>query len=144
MKPKSGSGYRLAVGATLATTFLLVWVIGAVGLIGAEGNPADRMYAGVLGVALAGSLLARSRPERMVRAMLATAIAQAAVAVIALIRGEHHAPVTSVGEILGANALFVALWVGSAWLFLRAARQRRTAASQPSAPGRSRDGSPTG
>lgn len=129
MRMKAASAYRFAIGVSLATALLLVWVIGAVGLIGAEGNPADRMYGGVLAVGVIGAFLARFRPRGMTRALLATALAQAAVAVVALLNGEHHSPVTSVPEILGSNALFVALWVGSARLFRRAARERRPAAA---------------
>jgi hypothetical protein len=119
--------YRFAVGVALAAAFILVWAIGAVGVIGAEGNPADRMYAGVLAVGIAGAVVARFRPAGMARALLATALAQAAVAAIALIGGEHRGPATSVLEILGVNAFFVALFVGSAWLFRRAARKQPAA-----------------
>ena len=121
MRDAKMSRYRLAVGAALATALLLVWVIGAVGLIGAEGNPADWMYAGVLAVGLVGALLARFRPEGMSRALFATALAQASVAAIALINGEHRAAVTSVPEIVLSNGFFAALWTGSGWLFRSAA-----------------------
>src|SRR5690606_34809420 len=60
--------YRAAVGVALATAFILVWVNGAVGVIGDEDNPANSMYAGVLAVALIGSVLARLRPWGMARA----------------------------------------------------------------------------
>jgi hypothetical protein len=44
--------------------------------------------------------------------------------VIALIARKHQAPVSSVSEILGLNGLFVALFIGSAWLFWNAARKQ--------------------
>ena len=113
--------YRFAVGASLATALLLVWVIGAVGLIGVEGDPFDRIYAGVLAVGGVGALIARFRPGGMARALVATAVAQALVVVIALIVGKQHVPVSSVREIVLSNAFFVALWLGSARLFRRAA-----------------------
>lgn len=122
------STYRLAVGAACATAIILVWVIGAVGLVGVEGDPADLMYAGVLAVGLVGALIARFRPEGMAAALVATASAQALVAVIALIAGKHQAAVSSVPEILISNAFFVALWLGSAGLFRSAAQERRLAA----------------
>ena len=43
---------------------------------------------------------------------------------IALIAGKHQAPISSVFEILGLNGLFVALFIGSAWLFRHAARKQ--------------------
>ena len=64
-----GSAYRYAAGVALAATFLLVWVNGAVGIIGAEGNDANLMFFGVLATGLIGALLARFRPVGMSRAV---------------------------------------------------------------------------
>jgi hypothetical protein len=113
--------YRAAVGVALAAAFMLVWLVGAVGVLGEEGDRADLMYAGVLAVGVLGAVIARFRPDGMARALLATALAQALVAVIALIAGKHEASITSMPELLGLNGLFCALFVGSAWLFRRAA-----------------------
>ena len=66
------------------------------------------MYVGVLAVGVVGAVIARFRPNGMARALLATALAQALVAVIALIAGKHQLPLSSVSEILGLNGLFVA------------------------------------
>lgn len=125
----TNSAYRLALGAALLTAFLLVWVIGAVGLIGAEGDPADRMYIGVLAIAAVGALIARFQPLGMARALVATACGQALVAAVALLIGRHEAAVSSVAEIVIANGVFAALWLGSAGLFRSAARERRAAAA---------------
>ena len=38
---------RFALGLALATAFILVWLIGTVGVIGAEGDLFDLMYFGV-------------------------------------------------------------------------------------------------
>ena len=66
---ETSTAKRLAIGATFATAILLMWVIGAVGLIGAEGNPADRMYAGVIAIAAVGALITRLRPAGMTRVL---------------------------------------------------------------------------
>lgn len=123
--------YRAAVGVALAAAFILLWLMGAVGIIGVEGDRADLMYLGVLAVGLIGALIARFRPQGMARALLATALAQALVAVIALVAGMPRDPVTSVPELVGLNGLFVALFVGSAWLFRHAARQQLSADAAP-------------
>ena len=81
------SAYRSAVGVALAAVFILVWVNGAVGIIGSEDNDANLMYYGVLAVGLIGAFVARFQPRGMARALFATALAQALVAVIALIAG---------------------------------------------------------
>ena len=120
---KSGDiTYRAAAGVAVAAVLILIWLVGAVGVIGEEGDRADLMYGGVLAVGIVGAVIARFRPLGMARALLATAIAQALVAVIALIAGKHQAPISSVFEILGLNGFFVALFIGSAWLFRHAAR----------------------
>ena len=119
--------YKWAVGVALATAFILVWVIGAVGVLGADGDPADLMYIGVLAVGIIGAIIARFQPHGMARALFATALAQALVAVIALIAGLQHAPYMSVSEILGLNGFFVALFLGSAGLFRKVAREQTPA-----------------
>ncbi len=116
------SAYRFAVGAALAAAFLLVWVNGAVGLIGSEGNPANLMYAGVLAVALAGAVGARFEPLGMARAMFTTAAAQALVATIAIVYG-LGAPASGPVELVATNGFWVAMWLASAWLFRKAAVQ---------------------
>jgi hypothetical protein len=123
--------HRAAVVVALAAAILLVWISLAVGIIGVEGDSADLMYVGVLAVGVIGAIIARFQPHGMARALLATALAQALVAVIALIAGKHEEPVTSVAELVGLNAFFVALFIGSAWLFQRAARQQPPAGAGP-------------
>jgi GNAT superfamily N-acetyltransferase len=113
----TGNGaYRAAVGVALAAAFVLVWMNLAVGVIGTEDNPAKLMYGGVLAVGIIGAVVARFRPHGMARALVATALAQASVAVIALIGGLGHA--------LVLTGIFVALWLTSAWLFRKAAREQ--------------------
>jgi hypothetical protein len=115
--------YRAAVGVALATAFILVWMNLAVGIIGSEENPANWMYSGVLAVGLMGAILARFQPQGMARALVGTALAQALVAVIALIAGW--------GNALILTGLFVALWLTSARLFRKAAREQSPAGAAP-------------
>lgn len=107
---------RLAAGLALFTALFLVWSSLAVGIIG-DGGSADLMYASVLTVGIIGTIRARFRPEGMAQALFATAIAQAAVAAIALVAG-LGTPL----EIVLVNGFFITLFVVSALLFRRAAR----------------------
>lgn len=118
----SNSAYRVAAGVAVASALLLVWVNLAVGLIGAEDNPANLMYLGVLVVGVVGAVSARFRPDGMARTLFAMALALTLVAVIALLGG-LGLPESAPAEILGVNALFIGLFVSSALLFRRAARQ---------------------
>jgi hypothetical protein len=115
--------YRAAVAVALAAAFILIWMNLAVGIIGTEDNPANLMYGGVLVVGIIGAVIARFRPDGMARALFAAALAQAVVAAIALIAG-MQSPVSPAIEILGLNGFFAALWLGSAWLFRKAARKQ--------------------
>ena len=119
--------YRLAVGVALAAAFLLVGINLAVGIIGAEDNPANMMYFGVLAVGFFGAIIARFKPRGMAYALFATALTHALVVVIVLIIGMHLALYSSVGKILGPNGFFLLLWIGSAWLFRKAAREQTPA-----------------
>ncbi len=115
--------YRAAVGVAVAAAFILVWINLAVGIIGTEGNTANLMYAGVLAIAILGAIIARFQPSGMARALVATALAQTLVAVIALISG--------LGSTLILTGFFVALWLLSARLFRKAAREQTPARAAP-------------
>lgn len=106
--------YRLAALAAIGTAFLLVWVNLAVGFIGDEGNPANLMFAGVLGTAAVGSAIARLRARGMAITMACTSIAQGAVGIIA--RDQDWA-------VLPATLVFMGAWLVSAGLFALAARR---------------------
>lgn len=113
IRKTANAAYKAGVSLALAAAFILVWVNGAVGIIGNEGNNANLMYYGVLAVGVIGALLARFEPKGMSRAMIATAVAQGLVFVIALVAGwGFTGPIT---------LLFLALWLGSAQLFNKAA-----------------------
>lgn len=126
----AGMAYRLAAVIAVATALVLAWGNLAVGLIGSENNPANLMYAGVIGVAIVGALVVRGRARGMSRALLATALAQALVAVIALAGGLGASEPPGRLGILILNGFFVALFALSGWLFARAAHhQARIAAT---------------
>lgn len=117
--------YRLAVGVALAAAFILIWVNGAVGIIGDESNDANVMYLGVLAVGFIGAIIARLRSHGMVRVLYATAFAQAVVAAIALIGGLGSTAANWPQDVLFLTGFFIALWLLSAWLFRNAARQQQ-------------------
>ena len=115
--------YRAALSVALAAAFILVWMNLAVGIIGSEDNPANLMYGGVLAVGIVGAVIARSRPLGMARAMVATAIVQALVFVIALVGGlGFTGPIT---------VFFAALWLISSWLFRKAVREQNAQGAMP-------------
>lgn len=115
--------YRAAAGLALAGVLLLVWINLAVGIIGAEDHPANLLYAGVLAVGFIGSLVARLRPLGMARTLLAMALAQVLVGLVAVL-ALPALPESGPVEIGMLTAFFAALFGASAWLFYRAAREQ--------------------
>jgi hypothetical protein len=126
--------YKVAVGLACATGFILLWINAAAGIIG--DGPVNLLYLGVLAVGFVGALIAHFHSRGMALALLATAIAQMFVPVIALMiwkagwqdllidPNSPHPPFhPGIAPVFGLNAVFAMLWIGSAWLFLRAARK---------------------
>jgi hypothetical protein len=118
---EQGRAYRSAIAVALAASFILVWLSLGVGIIGKDGDPANRMYFGVLAVGIIGAMVARLRADGMARALIAMALAQGLVAAIALIAG-LGLPWSGPVELVLLNGFFIAMFGGSAWLFRRAAR----------------------
>lgn len=116
--------YLSAAVIAVGTSFLLVWVNLAVGIIGSEGNPANLMFAGVILVALAGSVAARFRAAGMARAMFAAALAQAAVAALTWFAGWGASEPPGEVRILALIGFFVLPWLLAGGLFRVAARRQ--------------------
>ena len=123
MKNKS---YRIAVAVAVITSLVIMWANLAVGIIGTEDNSANWMFVGVLGVGAIGTIISRFKPFGMSLTLFATALTHALVILIALIAklgDQNNGPI----EILIPNLFFIALWIGSAWLFRNAhLSERRT------------------
>lgn len=114
------TAYRTAMGVALAASLMLVWLSLGVGIIGRDGDPSNVMYFGVLAVGIVGAIIARLQPHGMARALVAMALAQALVTMIALSAG-LGLPWSGPAEIVLLNGFFIALFIGSAWLFRRSA-----------------------
>lgn len=116
--------YRMGVGVALAASFLQVWINLAVGIVGSEDNPVNQGFYGVVVAAAACAFTARFQPAGMARAMLATAGVQAllAMAVATAPSTARDEPMGAIG-VLALSGAFAALWLISAALFHRSARQ---------------------
>ena len=116
----SKAAYRSGFAVAGATALFLLWGMGALGIVGVEGDPADLMYLAVLAIGLGGAIVAGLRPQEMARAMFVTAGATVLVGLVALALGKHRAEYSSVLEILGLTGMFAALFAASGMLFRRA------------------------
>ena len=114
--------YRGGAALALLTGFLLVWINGAVGMIGNEDNPANLVFGVIILMAIAGTIVAKAKAEGMVRAMAVAASAQAIVGLVVFARGiAANEPPGALGLLMLIEG-FAAMWLGSAMLFRRAAR----------------------
>lgn len=111
--------YRTAIGFALGAAFLLIWINGAVGIIGSENNPANLMYFAVLIVGIIGALITRLEAKGMVKTLFATALTQAFVPIIAFIIWKPDFTL-GVIQVFFLNTIFVLLFTISALLFRQA------------------------
>lgn len=110
------NAYRFAVGITVVSALLLIWINLAVGIIGNEENPANLVFTGVLLIGFLGSILSHFNPAGMSRTLFAMAIAQTLVSAITVLADWGHTFVV--------NGFFATLWALSALLFRKAHSQQ--------------------
>ena len=120
MRMRADWNYRLGGLGTLAAGFLLIWVNGAVGIVGDEGNPFNLLYLGVVVMVLGWGLATRFRASGMASATTVAAVLTGLVGVAGAYVGRAEPP-GPVG-ILAINAVFVAVFAGAAWLFRQGVR----------------------
>ena len=119
---KSGNKwYRGGVAVALATAFLLVWINGAVGVIGNEDNPANLMFMVVILMAIAGAVASRFEAAGMARAMFVAAAANGLICVIVAVNGLGATEPPGFPEVPILIAGFAVMWGLSALLFRQAA-----------------------
>ena len=114
----SNWAYRAGAACALAAGFLLVWINGAVGMIGSEGNPNNLLFGIVLLVALLGSVAARFRAASMALVMAAAGLVYILLVPIVVMRSD--VPVETREIVL--TLLFAGPWFVSAALFRKAAK----------------------
>lgn len=119
------TAYRLGAGLAVLVSFLLIWVNGAVGVIGDEDNPANLVFVAIIMIAAAGAIAARFEARGMARAMTIAFVLNAGVAVLTPVYswGAEEPPGT-----LGLTMLisgFATMWGLSAALLVKAAREDR-------------------
>jgi hypothetical protein len=109
--------YRTAASVALVTTFLLIWINGAVGIIG-DSN-INMFFALVPLVGLVGSAIARLQPKGMSYTLFAMAGVQLLIPIIAfIINTPDFTP--GVVQVFLLNGVFVMLFAGAGVGFGRA------------------------
>ncbi len=122
---KGGSmAYRLGAGLAVLVSFLLIWVNGAVGVIGDEDNPANLMFIAIIAIAASGAVAARFEARGMARAMTIAFVLNAAIAAAVPIYGWGADEHPAMPGLVALIAVFSMMWGLSAALFAKAARDR--------------------
>lgn len=122
------NAYWIGAGVAVAAGLLLVWINLAVGIVGSEENPVNQGFFGVVVAAAACAFTAQFAAAGMARAMLATAGVQAVLtlAVATAPSTVRDDPKGALG-VLMLSGFFVVLWLVSAALFQRSAREDQQA-----------------
>ncbi|MDB5244493.1 MAG: hypothetical protein JWN18_363 [Parcubacteria group bacterium] len=125
-RQSSSASYRIGAGIAVVTGLLLIWINGAVGIIGSEDNPANLLYGAVFVVGFFDTIVSRLEPWGMSRTLIATAVVQALVPVTAFLiwKPDFSAGVV---QMFVLNAFFVLLWVIAALFFRHAAANEKLA-----------------
>jgi len=110
--------YLLAALVWAATLLVLLFGVGALGIVG-DGGPADLMFVGAAAVGLVGAAVARFRPHGTALALAATAVLTLVAGVVAVGAGLQEDG--SVVDVLALTAMFAGLYAAAAWLFRSAA-----------------------
>ncbi len=117
VRSSASMAFRAAVTLALLAGFLQTWADAAVGIIGDGEHPANMMFRGITAMALAGCWIARLRPDGMARAMLVAGVAEIIAALLAATGSGEYRVLMPLGG-------FAALWLLSASLFQKAAKER--------------------
>jgi len=111
----------LAWSSTIVTMILLCWLSLGVGIIGADGDPANRLYLIVLAIVIVGTVVVRCKSRWMRVIMLLAAFAQLCILVLALLTGMGR-PYSNAMELFLLNGGFIAMWMFACWCFHRDAQ----------------------
>lgn len=113
----SNWAYRGGVACALAAAFFLVWINGAVGMIGSEDNVYNLYFLAEIPIALLGSIAARFRARGMAIAMFVAGSLHIALGLLAALG--LGGPVRAHEVVL--TLLFAAPWLLSGGLFRKSA-----------------------
>ena len=116
--------YKGGIGLALLSVFLLVWINLAVGIIGSEDNPLNMLYLLIPMIGFVGTIIAKARAQGMYITLMIMAVCVGLVPIIGIVwnRPAVSTPDAFAGFIgvIMINALFIALFVGSGFLFKNA------------------------
>ena len=118
------NSYRIGAGIALISTLFLVWVNGAVGIVGHEGEQINLLYFIIPAVGLIGAFLSRFKSQGLCYTLFVIATLPMIIAVIALLGYLQEPPHNSATQILAINMFFTVLFSLSAISFRNVVRDQ--------------------
>ncbi len=114
--------YRIGAGLAVLASMLLIWINGAVGIIGSEDHPANLLYLGVVLAAFVGGVVSRFNAGGLSQSMIIAAVIQVVIGVVAVLRGWGEGSENWPQPVIVLSIVFGLIWLASAALFRRAGR----------------------
>jgi hypothetical protein len=108
---------RLGLAVAAGATLVLLFGIGALGIVG-SGGPPDLLYVGALVVGLVVAAAGRFRSTALARGLGTTAALMLVAGVVAVAAGLQEDG--SVVDVLALSAMFAGMYGAAAWLLGRA------------------------
>ncbi len=116
------NSYRIGAGIALISTLILIWLNGAVGIVGHEGEQINLLYFIIPAVGLIGAFLSRFKTQGLCYTLFIMATIPMIIAIIALLGYLQEPPHNSATQILAINMFFTVLFSLSAISFRNAVR----------------------
>lgn len=114
--------YRIGAGLAVLASVLLLWINGAVGIIGSEDHPANLLYLAVIVAAFVGAVASRFRAGGLSTTMVCAATLQALIGAVAILRGWGEGAENWPRPVIVLSIFFTLIWLASAFVFREAAR----------------------
>jgi hypothetical protein len=109
--------YLLALGASLLTVLLLLFGIGALGIVGESDR--DAIYLAAPAVALVVAVATRFRASGMAVALTAASVTTVVAGVVAVVLVATDREEASLVDVVGISGMYAVLFAFAAWLFTR-------------------------
>jgi hypothetical protein len=127
VRASSAWSYRIGAGLAVLASVLLLWINGAVGIIGSEDHPANLLYLGVNLTAFVGAVASRFRAGGLSLSMTSAAVIQGVIGVLVVVRRWGEGSENWPRPVIVLTIIFGLIWLASAALFRRAALAHRAA-----------------
>ena len=105
--------YRAAFLLTLAGSLVLIWINGAIGVIGSAGNPANLLFGIVLLIGLVGMVASRFRAGGMSATLLIMAVIQTGIGTTAIALNLGDGGALWPWDTFAATAVFTTIWLAA-------------------------------